>query len=180
MPSPVRSHACDATVPSMSLDDEVNVTVEPVGSGFGAALKAAVGARFAIAICFVKVEESPLSSVAFRPTVYVPAFENERDAVAAVPSSNWPSLSRSHACDAIVPSGSVAVEVKVIESPVLGVAGALVHPTAGGRFATVTVRDTVAALPLSSVTLRPTLKVPDFENRRHAAAAVPSSYSPSL
>src|SRR4051812_14907974 len=157
MPSPVRSHACDATVPSTSLDDEVNVTVEPGGSGFGAALKAAVGARFAIAICFVKVEESPLSSVAFRPTVYVPAFENERDAVAAVPSSNWPSLSRSHACDAIVPSVSVAVEVNVIESPVFGDAGGPVQPTTGGRFATVTVCEMVAEAPLSSVTFSPTV-----------------------
>src|SRR5207244_13158842 len=99
---------------------------------------------------------SPLSSVTFRPTVYVPAFANEREAVPPVASPNVPSLFRSHDCEASVPSGSLDDDVKVTVSPVLGEAGALEKATAGGRFATVTVCETVAEAPLSSVTFRPT------------------------
>src|SRR5439155_15249094 len=105
----------------------------------------------------VVVAESPLSSVTFRPTVYVPAFANEREAVPPVASPNVPSLFRSHDCEASVPSGSLDDDVKVTVSPVLGEAGALEKAAVGALLATVTWRVVVAESPLSSVTFRPTV-----------------------
>src|SRR3954471_11171769 len=115
-------------------------------------MKAATGLRLAtVTVCEIE-GLAPLSSVYCRRTVYVPALLNDFVAVVPVPSSKAPSLSRSHACAAIEPSGSDELDVNVTGSRVSGAAGALENAATGGRFATVTVLDTVVLAPLSSVT----------------------------
>src|SRR5436309_3780840 len=99
--------------PSGSDEVDVNVTGSPVLGETGSTPNAAVGAWLSTVTVWLAVFVPPSSSVTLSETVNVPGESNERDAVAPVPSSKWPSLSRSHACDAIVPSGSLAVDVNV-------------------------------------------------------------------
>jgi hypothetical protein len=99
----------------------------------------------------------PRLSVTRSATVCVPALANDFVAVAAVPSSNAPSSSRSHACDAIVaPGPAVEVEVKVTTCCVTGEAGDWPIDAVGGAW-TVTWRSAVSAFPRLSVTSRPTV-----------------------
>src|SRR4051812_4495428 len=157
LPSLFVSHACDAIVPSGSLEVDVSVTFWPGEVGFGEISKAAVGARFVTVTVCCSVELSPLSSVTFSPTVYVPAFANEREALAPVASSYWPSLSRSHACDAIVPSGSLDEEVNVTVEPVGSGFGAAPKAVVGARLPIEICFVNVVESPLSSVAFSPTV-----------------------
>ncbi len=106
------------------------------------------------------------------------------DAVEVVPSSKTPSLSVSQAREAIVPSESVEVSVKVKVTcwPVWGLGGATVKEAVGGALVggppdTVTWRVVVAGAPSSSVTRRrtvwvPGVKVPDAVVRADVEDAV--------
>src|SRR4051794_26511339 len=144
--------------PSGSLDCEVNVTFALVAGFAGVKANSAVGARVSIVTVPDFVALAPLSSVTWRRTVYVPAAAYDFDAVGAVPSSNAPSLSRSHACDAIVPSGSLeALESKVTCWPVAVGFGEIVKGAAGARFETASASGPSSVLPLSSVTWRRTV-----------------------
>ena len=105
LPSSFRSQASVTVCPSGSDDVEVNVTGSPVLGDTGSTPNAAVGARLLIVTVWLIVAVPPSSSVTLSETVKVPGEPNERDAVVPVPSSNCPSLSRSHARAEIVPSG---------------------------------------------------------------------------
>src|SRR3954468_6349225 len=73
-------------------------------------------------------------SVARRRTVYVPGAANERLATVPDPSSKEPSLSRSQAWSATLPSGaSVEVEVKRTVSPVTGACSEMLKQATGAR-----------------------------------------------
>jgi hypothetical protein len=61
-------------------------------------------------------------------------------------------LSRSHACEAIEPSGSIELDANVTGSFVCGSAGVLVNAAVGARFATLIVRVEMCCAPLLSVT----------------------------
>src|SRR2546423_9275642 len=74
---------------------------------------------------------APRSSVTFRRTVWGPGVGNERDTVAVVPSLKTPLSSRSHASEAIVPSGSLEVEWKETLWPTSGAAGENVNWATG-------------------------------------------------
>ena len=89
------------------------------------------------------------------------------------------SPSRSHAWLAIVPSGSLEVEVSVIAWPLSGDAGLTVNDAVGARFSTVTVFVAVAWLLPLSVTLRRTVYVPGADHDLVAVRPAPSSYWPS-
>ncbi len=66
--------------------------------------------------------------------MYVPAAGKLTWAVAPLASSNWPSLSRSQARAAIVPSESVEVSVSWICWPGIGAAGLAVNDAVGAWF----------------------------------------------
>ena len=144
-------------MPSGSVAVEVNVTESPVRGDAGALVHPTAGGRFATVTACETVAGAPLSSVTFSTTVYVPAFANEREAVAPVVSPNTPSLLRSHDCEAIVPSESDDDDVNVIVSPVLGEAGVLAKAATGGRVVTVTTRDAIELAPRLSVAFRRTV-----------------------
>ena len=100
--------------------------------------------------------------------------------MAPVPSSNRPSPSRSHARLAMaVPSGSVAVDVSVIDWPGSGVASEIVNVAAGCRPETVKRRRTVLRPPSASVTSTPTACSPRFAYVCVTESPVASSYAPS-
>src|SRR3954451_17006333 len=151
-PSLSRSQACDAMKPSGSTEVEVNATESAVVGDAGVEPKAAVGARFETVTVFDTAFVPPSLSVTCKRTVYVPDLATVLDAVLDVPSSKAPSLSRSHACDAIVPSGSVEVELKLTAEPLTGAAGVTVNEATGERFATVMVLLATLVAPRSSVT----------------------------
>jgi hypothetical protein len=77
---------------------------------------------------------APALSVTCRRTVLVPAVVHEVVAVAPVPSSNAPSLSRSQARETIVPSGSELVSVNVTEVPVVTLVALALMLADGGVF----------------------------------------------
>ena len=89
----------------------------------------------------------------------MPGVANVRDAVVAVPSlkSSVASPSVSHAWLAIVPSGSVELDVNVMLWPLDGAAGVKVNDAVGPRLLTVTVRVLTCDAPLLSVTRRRTM-----------------------
>src|SRR4051794_21347377 len=62
----------------------------------------------------------PESSRTRRATAWVPGVENVLAAVLAAPSSYAPSPSRSQACEAMRPSGSLEVELKLTRCPTTG------------------------------------------------------------
>ncbi len=89
----------------------------------------------------------------------MPAAAKVREAVVPVPSSNWPSSSRSHARPVTEPSESVEVSVKSTLWPACGDAGETVKAAAGGWLTgggggavTTTLRLATALAPSSSVT----------------------------
>ena len=103
-----------ARSPSGSVEVEVNVTVSATRGCAGANVKSATGepAPATSNVCTV-VAVAPSLSVTCWPTVFEPAEPNVVFAVGPSPSSWAPSPSRSHLTAAIVPSASVALEVKV-------------------------------------------------------------------
>jgi hypothetical protein len=158
---------------------EVSVTVCPGTGEAGDWPTDAVGGAWTVTRRSA-VSVFPRLSVTRRPTVYVPAAGNDLAAAVAVPSSNAPSSSRSHACDAIVaPGPAVDVEARVTACPGTGEAGDWPIDAAGGA-CTLTCLLAVAALPRLSVTRSRTVKAPVVANDLFADAAVPSSNAPSL
>ena len=101
------------SVPSGSVAVDVNVTWSPVLGASGAELKPAVGGWLATSIAREATSVAPLSSVTRSLTVCDPGVAKLVLAVELVPSSKTPSLFRSHAYEAIEPSGSVELDVKV-------------------------------------------------------------------
>ncbi len=64
----------------------------------------------------------------------MPAGVKLREAVTPVPSSNWPSSSVSQAREAMLPSTSVEVSVKVTDCPGAGEAGEMLNDACGSWF----------------------------------------------
>jgi hypothetical protein len=97
--SPSVSQAWLATVPSGSVDVEVNVKLWPVGwdADAGSIPNAAVGPRLATVIVRVDVLSAPRLSVTRSLTEYVPGIVKVRDVLAAVPSLKVPSASSAQA-----------------------------------------------------------------------------------
>src|SRR5215216_5470078 len=87
---------------------------------------------------------APFESVTRSRTVRVPFFSLLVDATAPAPSSNWPSLSRSHSCLASGPSGSLAVDANVTCLPSTGLEGATVKDAWGGALTTIVCEPAVA------------------------------------
>src|SRR3954447_16594519 len=136
MPSWSRSHATCVTVPSGSVDVDLNVTVSPaIGlDGDGAPIAATGGALTRNVAVVVLVW--PRSSVTCRATVVCPAVVKVFLALLVVASPNVPLLSRSQDCDAIVPSGSVDCDASVTEVPTVGTAGVTLIFATGAWLAT--------------------------------------------
>src|SRR6188472_4407464 len=98
-------------------------------------------------IVWKAIVATPALSVARTDTTREPAVAKLRVTTAPVPSSNWPSPSRSQSIAATVPSGSDAVAVKVTGAPTAGAAGLADRVTAGALFCT-TVTNWTASLKL--------------------------------
>ena len=88
---------------------------------------------------FEAIAVAPRSSVTRRRTVNEPTLVNFVLITAPLPSSNWPSLSRSQLWATSGPSESPEVEARTAVSPANRLAGDTVKPARGGEL-TVTVR----------------------------------------
>jgi len=113
----------------------VNFTVSPAIGLRGLNVNDAFGLMLTTtltAVAFV----APRSSVTWRRTVCEPAVGNEVVTVDAVPLSNVPLLSRSHACETILPSGSDEVDFRLTVWPTSGADGVKVIDALGGRLGT--------------------------------------------
>ena len=99
-------------------------------------LNEADGGRLPTSTVCETTSVAPWSSVTWSRTVCVPGVAKLVLAVALVPSSKLPSLFRSHAYEAIEPSGSDELDVKVTSSPVLGLDGLKSNEAVGLRLPT--------------------------------------------
>ena len=93
---------------------ELKVICSPLLGAAGAKVKEAAGGRLAIWIVLLATLEAPLLSITSSLTVCEPGSANWYCAWFPAPSLKLPSPSKSQAWLAIVPSGSVALEVNVI------------------------------------------------------------------
>ena len=99
---------------------------------------------------------APLLSVTRNATSCAPAAAKVAVANGSVPSSNWPSASRSQAREAMLPSRSIEPSLRDTGTPTRGRAGPMDIAAPGERFPaagdTVTCARWIAVVPLSSVT----------------------------
>ena len=146
MPLLSQSHSTLLIVPSGSVPSDVNATGSPVDGAIGRKPKPATGARLAMTTVCETVAVPPLLSVTRWTTVYVPGVANVW--VTGEPVFSYvPLLSQSHSTLLIVPSGSVAPDVKVTLWPLVGVAGRKLYAAAGRRLATTMVWLSMLAVP---------------------------------
>ena len=152
-------------------------TLSPVSRDPGDGVKAAVGGRLPGMTSTVNVSRPPSASTARRLTVTLAVVRKMRVTRSPRPSSKAPSPSRSQLTERSRPSGSVDDEVKTTGCCFITVGTA--KAATGGRFTTLKVFWAVAAPPSSSTTRSRTRRVPGTGKEVVAAAAVPSSNSPS-
>src|SRR5690349_10729458 len=140
---------------------------------------AAVGGRLPTEMVTSAVPVAPFESVTWRLTLWSPGVAKLVCTWAVAPSLKLPSLLRSHAYEAIVPSGSLDVDVRVTSSPVCGDEGDTPNEAVGGRLPTSTVCEITSVAPLSSVTSRLTVCGPGVAKLALAVDLSPSLKFPS-
>ena len=131
---PSRSQTALTMAPSGSVPPAVNVTGSRLRGAFGSALMLGAGARLITLIVTSWTSKSPSLSTAFRRMTWGPGTGYVFRISTFDPSSKLPSLSRSHAIDAIDAVGVVDVDVNLTSVPLSGLDDDVVKFATGAAF----------------------------------------------